>query len=169
MDCSTPGFPILHYSWSLLKLMSIDLMMPSNHLILCLPLLLLPSVFPSIKVFAIESALWITWPKYCSFSFTISSSNEYSGLSSFSIDRLDLLAVQRTLKNLFQHHSSKESILWCSASNKGVLTRLGCESNEKWLKTLWMEGEASLGVEGNSLEKMALGIVGIGTETWGRR
>ena len=85
MDCSTPGFPILHYSWSLLKLMSIDLMMPSNHLILCLPLLLLPSVFPSIMVFSSESAL-CSRPKYWSFSFSISPSTEYSGLISFRIN-----------------------------------------------------------------------------------
>ena len=89
--------------------------MPSNHLILCCPLLLLPSVFPSIRVFSNESALCIRWPKYWSFSFSVSPSNEYSGLISFRMDWLDLLAVQVTLKSLLQHHSSKESILWCSA------------------------------------------------------
>ena len=83
MDCSTPGFPVLHYSWSLFKLMSIELVMPSNHLILCHPLLLMPLVFPSIKVFSSESALHIRWPKYWSFSFSISPSSEYSGLVSF--------------------------------------------------------------------------------------
>ena len=102
-------------SWSLLKLMSIELVMPSNHLILCHPLLLLPSIFPSIRVFSDESALHIRWPKYWSFSFSISLSNEYSGLISFRMDWLDLLAVQGTLKSLLQHHSSKASILWCSA------------------------------------------------------
>ena len=102
-------------SWSLLKLMSIESVMPSNHLILCHPLLLLPSVFPSIKIFSNESVLHIRWPKYWSFSFNISSSNEHSGLISFRMDWLDLLAVQGTLKSLLQHHSSKESILWCSA------------------------------------------------------
>ena len=101
--------------WSLLKLMSIEPVMPSNHLILCHPLLLLPSIFPSIKVFSSESALRIRWPKYWSFSFSISPSNEYSGLISFRINWLDLLAVQGTLKSLLQHHSSKASILWCSA------------------------------------------------------
>ena len=101
-------------SQSLSKLMSIDLVMPSSHLILCRPLLLPPSIFPSIKVFSSESALHITWPKYWSFSFTISPSNEYSGLISFRMDWLDLLAVQETLKSLLQHHSSKASILWCS-------------------------------------------------------
>ena len=102
-------------SRSLLKLMSIESVMPSNYLILCHPLILLPSVFPSIYVFSNESVLHIRWPKYWSFSFTISPSNEYSGLISFRTEWLDLLAVQRTLKNLLQHHSSKASILWCSA------------------------------------------------------
>ena len=95
--------------------MSIESVMLSDHLILCHPLLLLPSIFPSIKVFSNESALFIRWPKYWSFSFSISPSNEYSGLISFRIDCLDLLAVQGTLKSLLQHHSSKASILWCSA------------------------------------------------------
>ena len=91
MDCSTPGFPVHHHSWSLLKLMSIESMMPSNHLILCHLLLLLPSIFPSIRVFSNESALRIRWPKYWSFSFSISPSNEYSGLISFKMDWLDFL------------------------------------------------------------------------------
>ena len=102
-------------SQSLLKLMSIELVMPSNHLILCRPLLLLPSVFPNIRVFPSESALHIRWPKYWHFSFSISSSNEYSGLISFRMDWLDLLAVQRTLKSLLQHHNSKASIFRHSA------------------------------------------------------
>ena len=102
-------------SQSLLKFMSFKLVMPSNHLILCRSLLLLPSVFPSIRVFSNESALHIRWPKYWSFSFGISPSNEYSGLISFRMDWLDLLAVQGTLKSLLQHHSSKASILWHSA------------------------------------------------------
>ena len=100
-------------SWSLLKPMSIELMMPSSHLILCHPLL--PSIFPSIGVFSSESALHFRWPKYWSFSFSISSSHEYSGLISFTIDWFDLLAVQGTLKSLFQHQSSKASVLQCSA------------------------------------------------------
>ena len=95
--------------------MSIELVMPSNHLILCCPLLLLPAIFPSIRVFSNESALCIKWPKYWSFSFSISPSNEYPGLISFRMDWLDLLAVQRTHKSLLQHHSSKASILRCSA------------------------------------------------------
>ena len=95
--------------------MAIKSVMPSNHLILCCPLLLLPSIFPSIKVFSNESVLLIRWPKYWSFRFSISPSNEYLGLIAFRIDWLDLLAVQETQKSLLQHHSSKASILWCSA------------------------------------------------------
>ena len=102
-------------SQSLLKLMPSELVMPSNHLILCCPLLLLPSIFPRIRVFSNQLAVCIRWPKYWSFSFSISPSNEYSGLISFRIDWLDLLSVQGTLKSLLQHHSSKASILWCSA------------------------------------------------------
>ena len=102
-------------SQSLLKLMSIESVMPFNHLILYCPLLLLPSIFPSIRVFSNESALCIRWPKYWSFSFNISSSNEYSGLISFRMDWLDLFAVQGTLKSLLQNHNSKASILQCSA------------------------------------------------------
>ena len=102
-------------SQSLLKLMSFELVMPSNHLILCRPLLLQPSIFPSIRVFSNESALCIRWPTYWSFSFSISPSNEYSGLISFRTDWFDFLAVQGTLKSLLQHHSSKTSIIWSSA------------------------------------------------------
>ena len=114
MDCSTPGFPVHHHSQSLLKLLSIESVMPSNHLILSRPLLLLPSIFPSTRVFSNESALHIRWPKYWSFSFSISPSNEYSGMISFRMDWLDLLADQGTLKSLLQHHSSKALILLCS-------------------------------------------------------
>ena len=102
-------------SQNILKLMSIESVMPSNHFILCCPLLLLPSIFPSIRVFSNESVLHIRWPKYWSFSFSINPSNKYLGLISFRIDSFDLLAVQETLKSLPQHHSSKISILWCSA------------------------------------------------------
>ena len=102
-------------SQSLLKFMSIDSVMLSKHLIFCCPLLLLPSIFPSIRVFSSEWTLYIRWPKYWSFSFSISPSNEYSGLIAFRIDWFDLPAVQGTLKSLLQHHSSKASILWCSA------------------------------------------------------
>ena len=110
MDCSMPGLPVITNSQSLLKLMSIELVMPSNHLNLCPPLLLLPSIFPSIMVFSNESVLGIRWPKYWSFSFNISPSSEYSGLIFFRMDWLDLLAVQWTLKSLLQHHSSEASI-----------------------------------------------------------
>ena len=114
MDRSMPGLPV-HHSWSLPKLMSIESVMLSNHLILCCPLLLLPSIFPSIRVFSNESVLRIRWPKYWSFSFSISPSNEYPGLISFRMDWLDLLAVEGTLKSLLQYHSLKASILQCSA------------------------------------------------------
>ena len=115
INCSTPGFSIFTISWSLLTLMSTESVMPSNHLIPCHHLLLLPSIFPSIRFFSNESALHIRWPKYWSFSFSISPSNEYSGLSSFRIGWFDLLAVQGTLKSLLQYHSSKASILRHSA------------------------------------------------------
>ena len=110
-----PGSLFIINSWNLLKLMYIKVVMPSNHLILCCPLLRLPSVFPSIRVFSNKSVLRIRWPKYWSFSFSISPSKEYSGLISFRMDWLDLLPVQGTLKSLLQHHSSKASILWRSA------------------------------------------------------
>ena len=111
MDCSTPGFPVLHHLPELLKLMSTELVLPSNHLILCRTPLLLPSIFPSIRIFSSESALCIRWPNYWSFSLSISPSNEYSWFISFRIDRFDLLAVQGTLKSLLQNPSSKASIL----------------------------------------------------------
>ena len=115
MDCAHQASLSITNSRNLLKLMSIESVMPSNHLILCCPLLLLLSIFPSIRVFSNESVLCIRWPKYWSFSFSISPSNEYSGLISFRMDWLDLLAVQGTLKSLLQHHSSKASIVWRSA------------------------------------------------------
>ena len=114
MNCSMPC-PVRHQLPSPPKPMSIELVMPSSHLILCCPLLLLPSIFPSIRVFSNESALCMRWPKYWSFSFNISPSNEHPGLISFRIDWLYLLAVQQTLKSLLQHHSSKASILQHSA------------------------------------------------------
>ena len=115
MGCSTQASLSITKSQSLLKLMSIGLMIPSNHLILCCPLCLLPLIFPYTELFSNESTLPIRWPKYWSFSFCISPLNEYSGLISFRIDRFDLLAVQGTHKSLLQHHSSKASILWLSA------------------------------------------------------
>ena len=141
MDCSTPGLPVHHQLpktpeftsfQSLLRLMSTELVMPSNHLILCHPpLLLLPSIFPSIRVFSNESVLRIRWPKYWSFSFSISPSSEYSGLISFRMDWLDLLAVQGTLKSLLQHHSSKASILRCSAFFPTLIS-----IHDYWKKTI---------------------------------
>ena len=113
MNYSTPGLPVHHHSWSPPKPMSIESVMPSNYLILCRPILLLPSMFPSIRVFSNQSDLCTRWPKYWSFSFNISPSNEHPGLTSFRMDWLDLLAVQGTLKSLLQHHSSKASdISW---------------------------------------------------------
>ena len=115
MDCSMPGFPV-HHLMELAQIMSIELVMPSNHLILYRLLLLLPSIFSSIRIFSNESALCIRWPKYWSFSFNISLSNEHSRLISIRINWLDLHAVQGTLKSLLQHHSWKASIIWRSAS-----------------------------------------------------
>ena len=115
IDCSLPGLPVQHQLPSLVKLMSIKSVMLSNHLILCQSLLLLPSIFPRIRIFSSESVLCTRWPKYWNFSFSTSPSKEYSGLISFRMDWLDLLAFQGTLKSLLQHHSSKASILWCSA------------------------------------------------------
>jgi len=113
--CNTPGFPVHHQLLELLKVMSIESVMLSNHLILCRPLLLLPSIFPSIRAFSNKSVPPIRWPKYWSFSFNINPSNEYSGLISLSTDWLNLLAVQGTLQSLLQHHNSKPSIPPCLA------------------------------------------------------
>ena len=115
MNHSTPGLPVHHQLPEFTKLISIESVMPSNHLILCRPLPFLPSIFPSIRVFSNESALHIRWSKYWSFSFYISPANEHPGLISFRMDWLDLLTLQGTLKSLLQHHSSKASILRCSA------------------------------------------------------
>ena len=115
MDNSRPGLPVHHQLPDSTQLISIELVMPPIHLILCCPLLLQTSIFPSIRVFSNESAFCMRWPKYWSFSFSIRPSNEHPGLISFRMDWLDLLAVQGTLKSLLQHHSSKASILWCSA------------------------------------------------------
>jgi len=115
MNHSTPGLPVHHQLPELTRLMSIESVMPSSHLILCHPLLLLPPIPPSIRVFSNESTLHMRWPKYWSFSFNIIPSKEIPGLISFRMDWLDLLGVQGTLKSLLQHHSSKASILWCSA------------------------------------------------------
>ena len=135
MDCSTPGLPVHHQLLELAKLMSIESVKTSNHLILyCLLLLLQSLVFPSIRVFFNESVLCIRWPKYWSFSFSISPSNEYSGLISFRIDWLDVLPVQETLKSFLQQHRSKASILWCSALWLSVLS---CFSRVRLFATPW--------------------------------
>ena len=143
MNCSTPLS--ITNSRSPPKPMSTESVMPSNHLILCRPLFLLPSIFPSIRVFSNESALCIRWPKYCSFSFNISPPNEHPGLTSFRMDWLDLLAVQGTLKSFLQYHSWKASILWSSAffmvqlsSGASVITKY--QTAEKYcieIKTIW--------------------------------
>ena len=124
-------------SQNLFKLMSIESVMPSNHLILCRPLLIPPSIFPSIRVFSNESALHIRWPKYWSFSFSVSPSKEYSGLLSFRINWFDLLAVQGNLKSRLQYHSSKASILWSSAFFIVQLTHLYMATRTTISLTLW--------------------------------
>ena len=118
MNCSTPGLPVHHQLPESTQTMFIELVMPSNHLILCCPLLFLPPIFPSIRIFSNESALCIRWPKYRSFSFNISPSNEHPGLIFFRMEWLDLLAVQGTLKSLFQYHSSKASIFCAQLSSQ---------------------------------------------------
>ena len=133
MDCSTPGFPVHHQ----LKHMSIESVMSSNHLILCCPLFLLPSIFPSIKVFSNESALRIRWPKYWNFSCSISPSSEYLGLISFRIDWFDVLAVRGTLKSLLQHHSSKASVLQHSDFFMVQLSHLYKYSGKTTALTIW--------------------------------
>ena len=142
LSCVTP-WTVAHQaslsitnSWSWLKLMSIELVMPSNHIILCRPLFL-PSIFHSIRVFSNESALRIRWPKYWSFSFSISPSNEYWGLISFRMDWLDLLAIQGTLKSFLQHHSSKTSILLCSALFIVQLSHLYMTTGKTIALTRW--------------------------------
>ena len=137
MDCSTAGFPVFHHLLSFLKLMSSELMIPSNHLILCHPLLLLLSIFPSIRIFSSESVLCIRWPKFWDFNFSISPSNEYSGLISFRIDWFDLLAVQGTLKHLLQHHSLKASVFQCSAFFMVQLSHLYMTNGKTITLTRW--------------------------------
>ena len=142
MGCSTPSFLVLHHLLELAQThyplsLSTESVMPSNHLFFFHPLLLLPSIFPSISVFSNESALRIRWPKYWSFSFNISPSNEYLGLISIRMDWLDLLAVQGTLKSLLQHHSSKASILQCSAFFMVQLSHLYVITGKTIALTIW--------------------------------
>ena len=132
------GIPVFYHLWSLLKPMSFESVMPSNHLMLCHPLLLLPSIFPSIMVFSSESTLRIRWPKYWRFSLSISPSNEYSGLISFRIDLFDLLSGPGTLKNLLQHHGSKASILQCSAFFMVQLSHPYTTAGKSIFLTIWI-------------------------------
>ena len=137
MDCSILGIPAFTIFWSLLKLMSTESVMPYNHLIPCCPLFLPPSIFPSIRVFSNESVLLIRWPKYWSFSFSISPSNEYSVLISFRMDWFDLLAVQGTLKSLLQYKSSKTSMLRCSAFFMVQLSHQYRTTGKTIVLTIW--------------------------------
>ena len=153
---SQASLPITN-SQSLLKLMSIELVMPSNHLILCYPLLP-PSIFPSIRVFSNESALRMRWLKYRSFSFSISLSNEYSGLISFRMDWLDLLAVQGTLKSLLQHHSSKASILQCSAFFIVQLSHPYMTTGKTIALTRWTFVDKVMSLLFNRLSRLVIGL-----------
>ena len=146
-------------SRSLLNLMSIVLVMPSNHLILCRPLLLPPSIFPSIRVFSNESVLPIRWPKYWSFSFSISPSNEYSRLISFRMDWFDLLAVQGTLKSLLQHHSSKESILWRPAFFIVQLSHPYMISGKTIPLTIWIFAGKVISLLFNTLSRFVIAFL----------
>ena len=137
MDCSTPGFLSFTVSQSLLKLMFIELMMPSNHLILCHHFLFLPSIFPSIRVFSNELAVCIRWPKYGSFSFSISPSSEYSWLISFRTDWFDFLAIQGTLKSVLQHRSLKASVLQCSSFFMVQLSHPYTTTGKTIVLTIW--------------------------------
>ena len=155
MNHSTPGPPSITNSQSLPKLMSIELVIPSNHLILCRPLLLPPSIFPSIRVFN-ESALRIRWPKYWSFSFSISPSNEHSGLISFRMDWLDLPAVQGTLKSLLQHHSSKASILLHSAFFRVQLSHPYMTTGKTIVLTRWTFFDKVMSLLFNMLSRLVI-------------
>ena len=146
---------------SLLKLMSMESVMPSNHLILCRPLLLLPSIFPSIRVVSNESFLRIRWPKYWHFSFSISPFNEYSGLISFRMDKLDLLAVQGTLNSLLQHHSSKASILRPSAFFKVQLSHPYMTTGKTIALTIWTFGGKVMSLLFNMLSRLVMDIASL--------
>ena len=139
--------------------MSTESVMPSNHLILCCPLLFLPSVFPSIRVFSNESVLCIRWPKYWSFSFSISPSNEYSGLISFRMDWLDLLSVQGTHKSFLQHHSSKTSILWCSAFCMVQLSHPSMTTGKTIALTIWTSVSRVMSLLLNMLSRLVIAFL----------
>ena len=161
MDCSMPCQTSLSFtiSQNLLKFMSVELMMPSNHLILCRPLLLLPSVFPSIRVFSSESAFHIWWPKYWSLSFSISPSNEYSGLISFRIDLFDFLSVQGILKNLVQQHTSKASILQHSAFFMVQLSQPHMTTGKTSALTRWFLVSEVMSLLFNTLSKFVIAFL----------
>ena len=146
-------------SWSLPKLMSIESVMPSNHLILCRPLLFLPSIFPSIRVFSNELALCIKWLKYWSFSFSISPSNEYSEMISFRMEWFDLFAVQETLKSLLQHHSSKTLILWCSAFFMVQLSHPYMTTGKIIALTIWTFVSKVMSVLFNTLSRFVIAFL----------
>ena len=146
-------------SWSLLKLMFIESVMPSNHLILCCPLLFPPSVFPRIRVFSNESVVLIRWPKDWSFSFRISPSNEYSGLISFRIDWFHFLAVQGTLRSLLQHHSSKASIIWCSVFFMVQLSHLCTHTGKTIALTIWTCACKVMSVLFNMLSRLVIAFL----------
>ena len=159
MDCSTQASLSITNSQSLLKLMSIKLVMPSNHLVLRPRLLLLPSIFPSIRVFSSESALLIKWPKYWSFSFSISPSSEYSGLISFRRDWFDLLALQGTLKSLLQHHSSKASILQHSAFFMVQLSHPYMTTGKTIILTRWTFLNKVMSLLFNTLSRLVIAFL----------
>ena len=158
MDCSQASLS-LTISPSLPKFMSIESMTLSNHLILCYPLLLLPSIFPSIRVFSNESALCIRWPKYWSFSFNISSSNEYSVFISFSIDWFDLLAVQEILKSLLQHHNLKASVLWHSAILMVQLSHPYLTTGKTIALTIWTSVVKVMSLLFNTLSRFIIAFL----------
>ena len=159
MDCSTPGFPVHHYLLSLFKPLSIESAMPSNHLILCRPLLLPPKIFPSIRVFSNETVLRIRWPKDWSFSFNISPSNEHSGLMSFRMDWLDLLAVQATLKSLLQHHDSKASVLQRSAFFMVQLSHLNMTTGKTIALTIQTFVSKVMSLLFNSMSRLVIAFL----------
>ena len=158
MNCSRPGAPVHHQLQEFTQTHYIESVMTSNHLILCCPLLLLPSILPSIRVFSDELPLPISWPKYWSFSFNISPSNEHPGLVSFRMDWLDLLAVQGTLKSLLKHHSSKASILQCSAFFI-VLSHLYMTTGKTIILTRWIFVEKVMSLLFNILSRLFIAFL----------
>ena len=155
MDCSTPSFPVHHQLQEFTQTHVHRIGDVSNYLILCCPLLLTPSIFPSIRVFSKESVLCIRWPKYWSFNFSISPSNEYSGLFSFRMDWLELLAVQGALKSLLQHHSSKASILWAQLSLYSN-SHIHMRPLEKPVLTIWTIVDKVMSLLFNMLSKLII-------------